>query len=469
MRAQVLVASLLVAVLGGPLLGSRPARADDTPARLAGFDALARNGKAVKLRAKLEGKGMVGVYSSVEGEFVDFWITGEPAKDKAGMQVLEKEKFIGSGKTDSNGFGEVEWTPEAGAAPGGYEVEARVRKGSKYVAVPATLDVLIAASDRPITLVSIEETLTTMGWTTFMRKDAKDIPANEGAAAALTSLAEKHSVIYMTGIEELSLVKTKDWLKLKSFPRGPVFFWNISTNALSGEKYKTQLVSRLRADFSGLTSGVGGQVEDANACIANNVTAYLVASKDAKAPADSIGVKSWDKLAAAVERQHAVEKLLGELAAPDVAKQESAARALAKVETGELGYLHRFLKASDVQLAGAARLVLGRVRARDAFSSSLDSSSDSTALASLIAAWRAGDATVTARLYRDGAAGLEKSGPALDKFRGIEVVNRSEPGPGKVVYRLRFLSEKDGAASSEKDYAFIRGDDGSWRVDAGDL
>ncbi|MEZ0229419.1 MAG: hypothetical protein ACAI25_12390, partial [Planctomycetota bacterium] len=308
-----------------------------------------------------------------------------------------------------------------------------------------------------------------MGWSTFMRKDAKEIPANEGAAAALAALAEKHSIIYMTGIEELSLVKTKDWLKLKGFPRGPVFFWNISQNALSGEKYKTQLVSRLRADFSGLTSAVGGQVEDAIACLANGVTAYLVASNDAKAPAESIRVKSWEKLIAAVERQHAVEKQLGELASPDTAKQDAAAKALAKLDTNEIGYLSRFVKASDVQLAAAARLILGRVRARDAFSASLDSTTDSTALASLIAAWRAGDATVTARLYRDGGAGLEKAGPALEQFRGIEVVNRSEPGPGKVVYRLRFLNEKDGAANSERDYAFIRGDDGNWRVDAGDL
>ncbi len=76
---------------------------------------------------------------------------------------------------------------------------------------------------------------------------------------------------------------------------------------------------------------------------------------------------------------------------------------------------------------------------------------------------------MTARLYRDGVSGLAKGGPALERFRGIEVVNRSEPEPGKVVYRLRFLAEKDGAPSAERDYALIRGDDGNWHVDAGDL
>lgn len=450
------------------------ARAEDTPARLAGYDTLARSGHEVKLRAKLEAKGMIGVYSSVEGEFLDFWLTGEPLKDgKPGLQVLEKEKFLGSAKTDSNGIGELEWAPDDKTAAGSFEVEARVRKGSKYVAVPATLDVLLAQHERPLTIVSIEGTLTDFSAVTFMRKDAKDIPVNEGAAQALTALADKHSFVYMTGIEEVSLVKTKDWLKLKGFPRGPVFFWNISTNSLSDEKYKTNLVGRLRADFAGLTSGVGGRTADAVACVKNGVTAYLVACKDSDAPAEAIAVKSWDKLEAAVGRQHAVEAFLADLASTDAAKQDAAAKALAKLETAELGYLNRFLHASDVQLSGAARLIQGRVRARDAFAASLDNSTDSAALASLIAAWRQGDATVTARLYRDGASGLAKGGPALEKFRGIEVVNRSEPEPGKVVYRLRFLNVAGagdpGAPNSERDYAFLRGDDGNWRVDAGDL
>ncbi|HZU96798.1 MAG TPA: hypothetical protein VFF73_08915 [Planctomycetota bacterium] len=455
---------VLVALLAGTAL------ADDTPARLAGYDAIARTGHAVKLRAKLEGKGVLGVYSSVEAEFLDFWLTGEPNKDgKPGVATLEKEKFLGTAKTDSNGIGELEWTPET-PYQGSLEVEARVRKGSKYVAVPATLDVLLANHDRPLTLVTIEQTLTDLSWTTFMRKDAKDIPVNEGAAEALNKLWEKHGIVYMTGVEEVSLVKTKDWLKLKGFPRGPVFFWNISASpTASGLKYKSSVAAKLKTDFGGLTSGIGGQVEDANACIANGITAYLVANNDASAPAEAIKVKAWDKLQAAVERQHDVEGFLRDLAGKDAVKQEPASAALAKVETGEIGYLVRFLKSSDVDLAAAARLIVGRIRARDAFAASLDAASDSSALASLIAAWRQGDATVTARLYRDGASGLAKGGPGLEKFRAIEVVNRSEPEPGKVIYRLRFLPREAGAESVEKDYAFLRGDDQNWRVEAGDL
>ena len=79
------------------------------------------------------------------------------------------------------------------------------------------------------------------------------------------------------------------------------------------------------------------------------------------------------------------------------------------------------------------------------------------------------ETTVAARLYRDGASGLAKSGPPIERWRGIEVVNRSEPEPGKVVYRLRFLAEKEGTESPERDFVFLRGDDGSWAVDSGDL
>jgi hypothetical protein len=463
MRLPIFAPLLLAA-----LLAPSTAHAEDTAARIAGYDALARVGKTVKLRAKLESKGMIG-FSSAEGKTVDFWLTGEPAKDgKPGVQILEKEKFLGSAKTDSNGIGELEWTPEE-KTPGSFEVEVRVSKDSKLVAVPATLDVLFAKHDRPLAVVTIEQTLTDVSALKFNIKDAKDIAVNEGAATALSSVAEKHSILYITGIEEVSLVKTKDWLKLKGFPRGPVFFWNISTNSISGEKFKTSLVAKLKADFNALVAGVGGKTEDANACLKNGVTAYLVATPDSDAPAEAIKVKSWDKLAAAVDRQHEVEGQLADLASTDRAKQDAATASLAKLETAELGYLQRFLHASDVEVASAARLIQGRVRARDAFSGSLDTTTDSAALASLIAAWRQNDPTVTARLYRDGASGLAKGGPALERFRGIEVVNRSEPEPGKVVYRLRFLAEKDGAPNVERDYALIRGDDGNWHVDAGDL
>jgi hypothetical protein len=459
-------AAALVAALASV---AAPARADDTPARLAAQDALARAGKPVKLHAKLESKGLLGVYSSVEGEFLDFWLTGEPSKDgKPGVVVVEKERFLGSAKTDSNGAGELEWTPDEKAA-GSFEVEVRVRKGSKYVVVPATLDVLIAHHERPLAVVSIEQTLTDLSVVTFMRKEARDIVAADGAAGALTTLANDRAIIYMTGIEEVSLVKTKDWLKLRGFPPGPVFFWNISTNSLSGEKYKTNLLGRLRADFGGLTAGIGGRDEDCNACLKNGITAYLVGAPDGDAPAEAVKVKAWDKLVPAVARQGEVEGLLQDLSSTDAAKQDAATKALARLETGELGYLTRFLHAPDVALAGAARLIQGRVRARDAFAASLDTSTDATTLASLIAAWRQDDATVTARLYRDGAAGLAKAGPALAPFRGIEVVNRGEPEPGKVVYRLRFLAAKDGAPNVERDYSLLRADDGTWRVDAGDL
>src|SRR5579871_2180714 len=138
------------------LLCATPALADNT-ARIAGYDVLVRAGRPAKLRAKFESKGMIG-YSGVENESIDFWLTGEPSPGgKPGTQPLETPRFLGSGRTDANGTGELEWTPEG---QGSYEVEARVRKGSSYVASPAPLEVLVAAHDRLLALVAIEGTLT---------------------------------------------------------------------------------------------------------------------------------------------------------------------------------------------------------------------------------------------------------------------------------------------------------------------
>jgi hypothetical protein len=449
------------------VLTASAARAgDETPARLSAQDAIVRAGKPAKLRARLEGKGLV-TYSGVEGESVDFWLVAEPLPGgKPGGQTLEKARFLGSGRTDASGWGELEWTPEA---TGSYEVEVRVRHGSSYVAIPAPLELLVATHERPIAAVIIEHTLTDNSATNFMRKDSKDVAPIDGAADALAKLAEGHEVVYVTGIEDTWLTKTKEWLRLKNFPHGPVFFWDISTQSLSGEKYKTERVNKLRADFPNLTVGIGGRGEDTSAFYANAVTPYLVASTETDS-GFAVVLKTWDKLEGAVARQHEIETQLAELASKDLAKQEQSSKALAKLETPALAYVYRFIRSSDISVGSAARLVVGRVRARDAFAASLDmKTSDSTALASLLAAWRSGDATIAARLYRDGASGLQKSGPPLERFRSVEVVNRSEPEPGRVVYRLRFLPEKDGADAPERDFVFIRGDDGSWAVDSGDL
>lgn len=467
MKRTTLAASFASSVALVVVALATPARAEDKAARISAFDVLARTGKATKLRAKIEGKGMLGVYSGLEGENLDFYEVAEPAPGgKPGTQTLEKSKFVGSARTDASGVGELEWTPEA---QGSYELEVQVRKGSAYTAVPAPLALLVAARDKPIAIVTIEHTLTEFSATNFMRKDAKDVAASPGAPEALAKLAEAHHLVYLTGIEEVSLVKTKDWLRLRGFPTGPVFFWNISTQSLSGEKYKTEAVNKLHADFASLTIGVGGRDEDVAAFYANGVTAYCVSTSMAEA-GQAIVLKSWDKLPQAVARQHEVEALLADLASKDKAKQDEAAKAFTRLETPAVSYLWRFFRATDVSLAAAARLVNGRVRARDAFVATLDmKGSDSTALASLVAAWRSGDPVISSRLYKEGATGLAKSGPPAEAWRGIEVVNRSEPEPGKVLYRIRFLPEKEGATGIEKDFVFVRADDGSWCVDSGDL
>ena len=93
-------------------------------AKLTGFDALARKGRKVVLKAKLETKGIMGIDPDVKGASLDFFVTQKDGAD------LKKPDFLGTGKTNDDGIATVDWKPDAA---GRYTVEARVRAPLKYL------------------------------------------------------------------------------------------------------------------------------------------------------------------------------------------------------------------------------------------------------------------------------------------------------------------------------------------------
>lgn len=447
---EVAAALLVLAFAGAASAG------DEKAAKLTGYDAIVRPGETARLRARLERIGYLGVNPSVEGEVLDFFVVPRGTSEEA------PPRFLTSGKTDSSGYAEVEFAPkEAGL----HELEVRIRKGAPYIGLPARVFVLAPAPGGRTFVTDLEQTLADLSAVKFMTAEPKSVKEVEGACDALKALAASHAPIYVTGVESTFVTKVKEWLRLKGFPDGPVFAWDIAKNALSGETYKTNLIGKLKTDAGGLAFGIGGKAEDAVACARGAITPYYVGqARDKDLPPEAIWAKSWPEVPELVKRQLAVEEQLRDLAGQDKAKQDAAQKELSRLEAAHLGFLARFLRASDHAVAAAASLTTARIRAREAFAASLDTSSPNSALASVEAAWTQGDEVVIARLYRGGAKSAAKAGPALAAWRGIEIVTRCEPEPGRVVYRLRFLPVGEGSPA-ERDYSFVRGDDGRWWVD----
>lgn len=439
------------------LLGAAPAHAQPKAAELRATDALGRPGRALKLHAKLERKGFMGINPDVDKEPLDYFLMAQDGS------ALEQPRFLGTGETDDDGDAELEWTPPAA---GQYELEVRVRRGSQYVARPAPLVVAIPPAERTVILVQVDGTVSqATNLTMFRGKDNAEIPEVDGAGLALSTLAHHYQLVYLTDLDESFTTKFRDWMALRKVPRAPVIFWEVFSRSLSHGTYMEQLVSKLRRDLPQISVGIGATPADATIFVNQGMAGIVMASPPPEdLPDEVLRARRWEEALVHVALIHRSGVLVRDLASRDAGKSEAALAELTLLGRPGLGYVHRFRSDSDPNVASAATLVAGSIRASDAFAGALDTRSPNQALTSLLAAWRSGRRAVVSRLYADKKVGLKDTIPT---FRTAELVSRNEPEPGKVVFVVRL--RPDEGEPIERQVVFVRGEDGVWRVDVDDF
>lgn len=440
------------------LLPLEQARADDGKgAELRALDSVGRPGRTLKLRAKLERTGLLGINPDVAGEPLDFFLLSHDGKP------VEPAKFLGTGDTNKDGDAEVEWEP---AGAGQFELEVRLRRGSKYVALPAPCVVAVPPADRTIVLVHVDKTVSQATNITMFRGTANDqIAVVDGAPLILRALATHYQLVYLTDLDVSFSSKFKDWMRLRQVPTAPTVFWELFEKSLSHASYMEQSVQKLRRDHPQMTVGVGTETSDATAFIGAGMAGVLLQREPASGlPKEVLVARRWEEVLGHVALLHRSAGLLRELAGKDRTKAEAALAELSLLGAPGLGYVHRFRQDADPNLAAAATGIAARIEASDAFFRTLDLSTANRALSGLLAAWKAGDRAVVARLFAERKAGLQDPIPT---FRACEMVSRNEPEPGRVVYKLRLVPDEGPPA--EREVAYVRGDDGLWRIDVKDF
>ncbi|MEZ6185120.1 MAG: hypothetical protein R3F62_08950 [Planctomycetota bacterium] len=421
-----------------------------TEATLTGQDGLAKLGQTVSLEAKLERSGILGINPDVTGEKLDFFVVRHDGLD------LSEAQFIATGKTDDDGVAKVDFKP---TETGLYTVEARIRRGSDYMAFPAEILIGVPAEDRPILLVQVDQTVSqATNLDMFRGKEVKDIPAVEGAKQVLDLLASPYQLVYLTDLEASFTSAFKAWLQQKGLPRAPVLFWDLS-RSLSHATYMQSLVERLTQDFPQIVAGVGGQTVDGLAYLDHGTAGIVLAEEPDEDDwrVELLRATTWHEVLGHLALIYEAEKLLDQARASDPASAEEAVSKLCRAGLPGKGYVHRFRASADPSLALAANLVSAKISANHAFAEALDASDPSRALSSLLAAWRFGEPAVVAALYRDRASGLKAPIPAVIS---AELLNRAEPEPGRVVFRVRLLG---GSEPLERAVTLVDSD-GAWKV-----
>jgi len=256
---------------------------DQTPAKLQGFDALVPEGWPVILEAKLERKGILGINPDLHGIEVVF---------------ARGDREIARARTAGDGMARVAWTPpEAGE----YEIAVRVADPARFEAPPAALRVFSRdPKERETLVVDLDGTVCASSGLDVARKEPAKIEATPGSAEALRRLARRFDVVYLTARDDALADKTRRWLDLRGFPRGPVLVRDVSFATLSAEKWKTARLADLARDFR-LAAGVGDRDEDARAYVAAGMDAILVGGAS-DAPEKARRAADWTEVERLLQR-----------------------------------------------------------------------------------------------------------------------------------------------------------------------
>jgi hypothetical protein len=248
------------------------------PARLQGFDALIPPGATATLRAKLERKGVLGIHPDLHGKPLEFRLG---------------ENVVGKAKTGRDGMATLAWTPP-GKEPATYECRVALPAGSGYAAPPALLLVFVRDPGHPALVVDLDDTICAGSALAVATKDPGRIPVVEGSVAAVNALARHYDVIYLTARDDALVARSRAWLDLKRFPRGPLLVRDIGLLTLSAKRYKRARLKELRKTFH-LVAGVGDRTEDAEAYLAAGMRALLV-GEDRKTPEGAERFATWAEI-----------------------------------------------------------------------------------------------------------------------------------------------------------------------------
>ncbi len=285
MKYKLLILAAILAIVLMVFFSCMLARQDE--ARLQGYDVLARPGDKVVLRAKLESMATPVFHKDIQGGTVYFELDG---------------KVIGSAVTDGQGWADLAYQVSENAGRD-LTVMCALAPGDKYLAEPANILVVIKKNTAPAIVTDIDHTIADVSSAGFLVKSNESVPALSGAPEALTRLSKKYTIIYVTARDDAFMNTTKEWLDLRKFPKGPVFFNDYGGKSMSSRKYKIAEIARLKKRFPNITAGVGDKVGDAEAYLANGMRAVLIGEKMPEdIPEEARFARSWAE----------VEKLLEE-------------------------------------------------------------------------------------------------------------------------------------------------------------
>ncbi len=285
-RRKVLIALMgLVVALGVGALGFYFMPGQRYDVKLTVYDQLVQPGEQVKLTAKLERDGPLGVNPDLRDFPLKFIM---PGKGEKGEHVV---------RTASEGIAWKRLFPPANEkGPDPFTFEVEFEGSGHHKPGKGSGRVFIWPKDAPILITDIDHTISDLSQLTVPLVEAKDNPTLPGAPEALTALAQQYRIVYLTARDDALFNYTVRWLKEKSFPAGPCFCRDFHVGQ-SQEGFKKKFIAELKERFPKVQIGVGDRESDAAAYLAHGITPYIIdPQKKRDLPTEAVRVDSWKEI-----------------------------------------------------------------------------------------------------------------------------------------------------------------------------
>jgi len=257
------------------LTASQAIAKDKQALSILAFDALAELNKPVGLHCKVERKNLLR--GDLRNANVTISVNGEQ---------------IAKVVTDEQGVARASYMPKE---LGVYTIVFECEEGTDYSEAKASSTLFCRDKTKPAIVIDIDHTIADIAMERFLVTRTKDIKPLPGAQEVLDELSKTYDLIFLTARDKHLLHRTKAWLDHNRFPSAPVIFRDMSREAFSESKFKTEKIAQIKATWTNITCGIGDKLSDAQAYLANGLKTIIISPKE-ELPKQAHSVQQWQQI-----------------------------------------------------------------------------------------------------------------------------------------------------------------------------
>jgi len=266
-----------IILIAGVLSASHAMAKEKQVLSILAFDALTELNKPVDLHCKVERKNLL------RGDL-----------QNANVTITVNGTQVAKVVTDKQGVATANYIPKE---LGTYTIIFECEESADYSNAQASSSLFCRDKTKPAIVIDIDHTIADIAMEKFLVTRTKDIKPLPGAKEVLDELTKTYDLIFLTARDKHLLHRTKEWLSINRFPSAPVIFRDMSREAFSESKFKTEKIAQLKATWTNITCGIGDKLSDAQAYLANGLKAIIISPKE-ELPKQSHSVQQWQQIKA---------------------------------------------------------------------------------------------------------------------------------------------------------------------------